>query len=246
MKGIENVKTLKYDLKITERINGQYKNYGSRIKLQRSPRKIYIYIKGAEVLWVEGENNGNALVNPGTFPYIDLNLSPYGSLMNADQHHTIHEIGFDYFKSIIEHTIEQSGDKFDKIFLYGGEEKINGHSAYKITILDNDFAMVPYIVKKGENLITIARKLKLSEYMIKEANKKIKNYHDVKEGQQIIVPNAYAKMTVIYIDKLYFVPLLTRVFDDKGLFESYEYLNLQVNPIISDEEFTKDYKDYHF
>jgi LysM repeat protein len=246
MKGVENVKTLKYDLKITERIDGQYKNYGSSIKLQRSPRKLYIYVKGAEVLWEEGKNNGDALVNPGAFPYINLNLSPFGSLMTSDQHHTIYEIGFDYFKGIIEYTITQIGDRFDKCFLYGGEEKLNGRSAYKITILDNDFALVPYIVKKGESLITIARKLRLSEYMIKENNKKIKNYHDVKEGQEIIVPTAYAKMTIIYIDKVSFVPLLTRVYDDKGLFESYEYLNLQVNSKIADEEFTKGYKGYHF
>lgn len=246
MKGIDNIKTLKYDLKITERIDGQYKNYGSSIKLQRSPRKLYIYVKGAEVLWIEGKNNGDALVNPGSFPYINLNLSPYGSLMTSDQHHTIHEIGFDYFKTTIEYSIKQIGDRFDKCFLYGGEEKVNGRAAYKVTILDNDFAFVPYVVKKGETLVTIARKLALSEYMIKENNKKIKNYNDVKEGQEITIPNAYAKMTIIYIDKVYFVPLLTRVYDDKGLFESYEYLNLQVNPKIADEEFTKDFKGYHF
>lgn len=247
MKGIENAKTLKYDLKISERIDGRLKNYSSSIKLQRNPRKLYIYVKGVEVLWVEGKNNGEALVNPGSFPYINLNLNPRGSLMTNDQHHTIYEIGFDYFKSIIDFTIVQIGDKFEKFFLYGGEEKINGRNAYKVTILDNDFAFVPYTIKKGETLLTIARKLRLSEYMIKENNKHIKNYHDViKEGEIIIVPNAYAKMTIIYIDKQYFVPLLTRVYDDKGLFESYEYLNLHVNPKIADEEFTKEYKDYHF
>ena len=53
-------------------------------------------------------------------------------------------------------------------------------------------------------------------------------------------------MTVLYIDKQYFVPLVTRVYDDKGLFESYEYLNLKVNPEIPEEEFTRKYKDYHF
>jgi outer membrane lipoprotein-sorting protein len=246
MKALNNIKTLKYDLKISERIEGSLKNYGSSIKLQRFPRKLYIYVKGAEVLWVEGQNNGDALVNPGSFPYINLNLNPFGSLMTADQHHTIHEIGFDYFKGIIDHTIVQVGDKFDKYFLYGGEEKLNGRDAYKVTILDNDFAFVPYTVKKNETLITIARDLSVSEYMIRENNKKVKSYHDVKEGQQIVVPNAYAKMTVIYVDKLYLIPLLTRVYDDKGLFESYEYLNLQVNPKIADEEFTKLYKDYHF
>ncbi len=246
IESVENVKTLKYELKITERIKGVFKHYGSKIKLQCSPRKIYIYVKGVEVLWLEGKNNGDALVNPGAFPYVNLNLSPSGSLMTSEQHHTIHQIGFEYFKSIIEHTMTQVGDKFTTSFLYGGEEMVNNRSAYKMTILINDFTYVPYIIKKNENLISIARKLRVSEYMIKENNPTIKSYTAVKENQEIVVPNTYAKMTVIYIDKIHFVPLLTRVYDDKGLFESYEYLNLEINPIITNEEFTKDYKDYHF
>ena len=53
-------------------------------------------------------------------------------------------------------------------------------------------------------------------------------------------------MTVIYIDKQTNLPLITRVYDDKGLFESYEYINLQLNPVIKDEEFSRKYKEYHF
>lgn len=246
IKAIKEIKTLKYDLKISERIEGDQKNYSSSIKLQCAPRKLYIYVKGAEVLWLEGKNGGDALVNPGSFPYINLNLDPAGSLMTADQHHTIHEIGFDYFKGIIENTIARVGDKFEKYFFYQGEEKFDGKPAYKVTILNNDFAFVPYTVKKNETLQDIARKFYVSEYMIKENNKKVKSYTDVKEGQEILIPNGYAKMTVMYIDKQYMVPLLTRVYDNKGLFESYEYLNLQVNPKFADDEFTKEFKDYHF
>jgi outer membrane lipoprotein-sorting protein len=82
--------------------------------------------------------------------------------------------------------------------------------------------------------------------MIKEYNKGISDYKDVREGQDIMIPNFYAKMTVMYIDKQNLLPILIRAYDDKGLFESYEYLNLQVNPKIAPEEFTKGYKDYHF
>jgi len=82
--------------------------------------------------------------------------------------------------------------------------------------------------------------------MIKEQNKKIRNYSEIREGQDLLIPNYYSKMTVMYIDKEYMVPLLIRVYDEKGLFESYQYLNLQVNSPIDPEEFTKGYKDYHF
>ena len=246
MKGIETITTLKYDLRVSERVDGRLKSFTSHIKLQRFPRRVYIYIKGVEVLWIQGKNNGDALVNPGSFPYINLNLSPYGSIMTNGQHHTIYEVGFDYFKDVIEYNVKKTGDKFDQCFVYEGEEKFEGRDAYKITILNNDFAWLKYRVKKGETLITIARELRLSEYMIKERNKCIKGYNDIKEGMEILIPNTYAKMTIMYVDKQYFVPLSTRVYDDLGLFESYDYLNLQVNPVIPDVEFSKKFKDYHF
>jgi hypothetical protein len=36
------------------------------------------------------------------------------------------------------------------------------------------------------------------------------------------------------------------MYDDKGLFEIYEFHNLKVNPTILEEEFSEDYKDYNF
>ena len=83
--------------------------------------------------------------------------------------------------------------------------------------------------------------------MLLEINSdKASNYHNVKAGQKIMVPNVYGKKLALYIDKELFVPRVIKVYDDKGLYESYEYQNLEVNPKIADEEFTKEYKDYGF
>ena len=246
LKSIENVKTLKYNLKLSERTNGKIINTESSVKLQISPRKLYLYLKGPELLWVQGQNNGNALVNPGAFPYFNLNLNPYGSIMRKDQHHTIHEMGYEYFASILKNVIKKSGDKFDRYFVFTGEEKWNNRICYKVVISYPEFAYISYTVLRDENLITIARKLGVSEYMILENNSNIKDYHGVREGSQIKVPNAYAKLTIMLIDKQYMLPVSNKIFDDKGLFESYEYYNLQVNPKIADEEFTKNYSDYDF
>ncbi|MCK6649188.1 MAG: DUF1571 domain-containing protein, partial [Bacteroidia bacterium] len=71
-------------------------------------------------------------------------------------------------------------------------------------------------------------------------------YNDVKEGQVIKVPNAYAKMTLLLVDKEHLLPVNNKVFDEKGLFETYEYFDLKVNPPIAPEEFTKDFKGYNF
>ena len=247
VKSVTELKSLKYDLKLVERIDKKYNLFGSSVKLQRKPRKLYLNAKGIEVLWVEGSHNGDALVNPNSFPYINLYLDPLGSLMRQDQHHTIHEAGFDYFSSIIEANMKKAGDKFDQYFLPEGEETINGRQCYKIIINNKDFAFVKYTVQKGENLISIARRLFVSEFMILQMNKpKVGDYKDVKPGQVILVPNAYAKYVLLYVDKLNYLPIAVRVFDDKGLFEQYDYLNVQVNPSFEEGEFTKDYKGYNF
>jgi hypothetical protein len=197
-------------------------------------------------LWIQGTNNGDALVNPGAFPYINLNLDPYGSLMRKDQHHTIHEMGFQYLVDILKDRIKELGDKLDKYLAITGEEKYNGRPCYKLLITFPEFSWVPYTVKAGENLTIIARRLRISEYMVLENNPKISWYNDVKEGQVIQVPNAYAKMTVLLIDKEFLLPVSNKIYDDKGIFEMYDYSNLQVNPTIEPEEFTKHFPGYNF
>lgn len=243
---INSVKTLRYNLQCNERIKGRMQHTESRVKLQVNPRKLYLNIRGVEVLWATGTNNGEALVNPNAFPYVNLNLDTYGSLMRKDQHHTIHEMGYQYLADILKDGMKRAGDNLDKYFKILGEEKYNGRDCYQLSIAFPDYAWGNYTVKKGENLISIARKLHVSEYMVLENNPKLSSYHDVKEGQVIKVPNAYAKLTLLLIDKEYLLPVNNKIFDDKGLYETYEYYNLQVNPYIAQEEFSKNFKEYNF
>lgn len=243
---IDNLKTLRYNLQCNERIKGRMQHTESKVKLQIAPRKLYLYIKGIEVLWCEDKNNGNALVNPGSFPYINLNLDPNGSLMRKDQHHTINEMGYHYLADIIKDGLRKVGDKIDKNFVLLGEEKYNGRTCYKLSISFPDFTWNSYTVKKSETLTTIARKLHVSEYMVLENNPKLDWYTDVKEGDVIKVPSSYSKLTLLLIDKEYFLPVNNKVFDDRGLFETYEYYDLQVNKPIDQREFTKGFEGYNF
>ncbi len=247
LKSIDELKGLKYHLKITERGKKGFNYYESAVKFQKKPRKIYLYIKGIEVLWTEGTNKGKALVKPNSFPYFNLNLDPLGDLMRQDQHHTLNEMGYDYFGSIIAFSVKKIGDKFDEFFTFVGEEKINGRMCYKITINNKDFSYTDYKVGEDESITSIARKLHICEYMILEKNKKFKDYFDIlKPGEIIKVPTWYCKKVEMYVDKFYFLPLSMKIEDDKGLFEEYNYMYLQVNPKFDDAEFTRDYKDYKF
>jgi len=244
---LDKIQTLKFHLKVAERIKGKLHFSESQIKLLRSPFKTYIYLKGPEVLWLAGKNNGNALVNPDGFPFMNLNLDPMGSIMRENQHHTIYEVGFDYFAGIIKNSIAFAGDKFDDYFNCSGTLTWDGHECFLVTADYPYFKYVDYIVKKGENLVTIGRKLKVSDYMLLEINSaKVSDYYDVKPNQVIKVPNVYGSKMILYIDKDLLVPRVIKVYDDKGLFEVYQYYELEVNPKIADEEFTKDYKGYGF
>src|SRR6476661_369021 len=54
---VANVKTLKYSLQCNERIKGRMQHTESKVKMQINPRKLYLNIRGVEVLWVQGKNN---------------------------------------------------------------------------------------------------------------------------------------------------------------------------------------------
>ena len=246
IKAINDVDRLKYNLKITERTNGKFNHFSSSVKLNKVPRKLYLSTNGIEVLWVQGANKGNALVKPNSFPYVNLNLDPMGNLMREGQHHTINEMGFDYFGTIIVYNVLKAGAEFDKFFKLDGEEALNGKMCYKFTIDNPDFKFLDYTVGKGETVVTIAKKLHVAEQMILENNKKVSGYKDVKAGQVIKVPNSYAKHVVIYLDKQNFLPVGSRIHDNEGLFEQYDYSNLVVNPTFEDAEFTKNYPGYGF
>lgn len=247
LKSIHDLDRAKWSLKIIERGKNGFNNYESSVKLNKSPRKIYIYIKGIEVLWVNGWNGNKAYVKPNSFPYVNLSLDPLGFLMRQDQHHTLNEMGFDYFGSIIQYIAVKVGDKFDTHFKLEGEERHNNRPCYKVTIKFPEFGYENYTVGENESITSIARKLHVSEYMILEANPKLKDYFDIlKKGQVLRVPNAYAKDVTLWIDQLYNLPVGIKILDDKGLFEQYDYFFLQVNPKFEDDEFTKTYKDYKF
>ena len=247
IKSINDLERLKYSLKIIERGKKGYNYYESSVKLNRKPRKIYLYIKGIELLWVDGWNGNKAYVKPNSFPYVNLSLDPLGFLMRQDQHHTLNEMGVDYFGSVIRYIATKYGDKFDQYFRIEGDERINNRPCYKIIIDNKDFGYENYTVGDNESITSIARKLHVSEYMILEINPKLNDYFDIlKRGQVLKVPTAYAKHVTLYIDQLYFLPISIKILDDKGLFEQYDYHFLQVNPKIDDAEFTKDYKDYKF
>lgn len=247
---MDNIKSLTFNLKKQERLKGKMVPGEQQVKMTVNPFKVYIKVavpdKDAEVLYVQGQRDGKTLVNPAKFPYINLNLDPYGDILRTGQHHTIFELGFKYMSGIVKDSYKRFGNKIDDYVLLEGEVTWRGRQCYKAIIDNKDFAYVDYTVKNGEDILDIAKKHFVSEYMILEMNKGVNDYDDVKAGQTIKIPNTYCRKIVFYIDKENFLPIYQKLWDDKGLFAEYEYFNVKVNPSISDAEFTPDYKGYGF
>lgn len=247
---VNSVQTLRYKLKKTERVKGVNIVGEQIVKYANKPRQVYTYIlspnKGVEVLWREGKNNNHAYVNPNAFPYMNLHLDPYGSIMRNNNHHTVYEVGFDYIGEIVSHIAKQHKSDFNSIFKYEGEVKFDNKLCYKITINFTSFKYFNYLVKEGETINSIAKDLFVSDFMIRELNPKYGDSKEVKKGHLIIVPNAYAKKTILYINKENKLPVFQCMIDEKGIFGQYEFFDVIVNAPISKEEFTPEYKDYGF
>ena len=242
----EALKTVSFDLKIQERVQGKYRVSSSAVKLQRQPRKIYIKLSsGPELLFIEGINNDKVLVNPAGFPYVNLNLEVNSSTLHKDQHHTINDVGFDYLTGIIKDAIQRCGTRFDEYFKYEGDVKWNNLNCCKVVITDNAYKFSSYIAGKDETVISIAQKLKLSEFKIAELNK-LSDFGNVKQGRVLVIPSSYARVTELLVDKQTWLPLSTKVYDNEGLFEAYDYMNLKINPAFDPAEFSKAYKGYGF
>ncbi|MFH2096580.1 MAG: DUF1571 domain-containing protein [Bacteroidota bacterium] len=244
------INTLKTRTVMYERFNGKLHLQKSYVKVQHSPFRLYYRQdhpqKGIEILYVDGRNNNKALVKPNSFPWINMLFDPYDMQLRDKQHHTLFHPGFSYFVSIMEALAEKYNDKLDEIILYEGEITWNGKNCYHLTLSNPDFGYTTYTVGTGEDLDKIADKLHVSSYMLLEINEKVKDYKDVKTGESIRVPVGYAKKMTVYIEKQRNIPVFMEIFDDKGVFEKYEFYNLELNISFEKDEFSPEFRDYHF
>ncbi|CAN5434330.1 hypothetical protein BH10BAC1_BH10BAC1_19180 [soil metagenome] len=245
---IKNIKTQSCSVKSTERIGSHILIAESYIKLNMSPRKIYFHspAKGAELLWVEGTNKGNATVHSKSLPFINLDLDPYGSIIRKDQHHTIFDLGSTFIGLTIANTILKAPKDFDKHFASAGTLTWNSKECYQIIVSYPDYKYIEYITQKGETVTSIAHKLNTSDYKIRYKNDLSSYYGAIKEGKKLIIPTPYSNKAIMLIDKKTFIPISITVYDEEGLYEAYEFTSMRINPAFKSDEFLKSFKGYGF
>ncbi len=245
---IRQVRTLRYFLISTERINGKTLKAHSLMKINISPMRVYMNnpVKGLEILWSSDKNKNNALVRSRSFPFMNFSLDPLGSTMRKDQHHTLYDLGVGYIGTIVASGVVKAGRDFDKHFEYQGTVTHDKQECHSILVKFPEFKFIKYTVGKNETVTSIARKYNLADYMIRARNGLMSQFGVLKEGKEIEIPSIYANKTEVYIDKKTCLPLSVKVYDDEGLYESYEMYSMKVNSRFEADEFSKTFKDYGF
>ncbi|MDB5233926.1 MAG: hypothetical protein JWR44_919 [Hymenobacter sp.] len=241
---IEGLKTLRCTVKAQERIEGSIHQARSIMKITYKPLRIYIKNqKGVEVLWVAGQNGGDAWVYPASFPYVTLSLDPNGKLMRGNQHHTALQAGFGTISDLLRTTGLRQDNSFSRSFRYTGDTVLLGKTSYVLRSDYPQFRYVSYKAGKNETISTVAERFGCGEFRVIERNG-LTIGEKIPEGKVLQVPNAYGRRTTVCIDPKTYLPTMVQVNDDKGLFEKFEFAEVIPNQPIPLEEFTTDYKGY--
>lgn len=248
MKAVEQINTSTFTITIEERVFDKYLKSRHHVKLQTKPFKTYLKSeypdKGAEVLYIEGANNGKALINPNKFPFMNVNLHPGSSLLRKNHQYTVAQMGFGHLYQILRGYERKEHEKFfQKLHVSKSTEN---NSEFILEIHNNEFGYMNYKVMKGETLTTIAEKFLLNDQMILALNPGCDYYDDVRPGQVITIPNSFGKRIVFYNDKKTGLPLKQIIYDDKGLFSKVEFTSFVLNPVFRDNEFSREFQGYGF
>lgn len=246
----KTIETAAYDFFKQERIKGKIIEEVLSIKLSIEPFMIYTRMdapkEGMEVLYNSNWEKKKAVINTNSFPWVNVKFSPMSKTMRKDQHHTILDSGYDKLVSFIDAQFGSFVEKSIPMTQLLGEEQIGGKKCWVLKIEDENFSFVDYQVQEGEDLVSIAKKLSVSDYMIMEANRKVKFYDDVESGQIIKVPTSYSERMMLYIDQELLVPIKMEMYDLDGLYELFEFKNLKLNVAFEEAEFSTAYEAYEF
>jgi hypothetical protein len=164
----KSVKTARFTLENTERIDKVLLTGKQSVTIQVQPFKCYVKLiapkKGAELLFAAGENDNQAIYEPNGMPYVQMKLDPKGWLLRQNNHHTIYELGFGYLSGVLNYYMQHEPKAFKVL------EKVNwnGRTGHRVEINFADFGFYNYTVQKGENAESIANKKHLSKYLIIE------------------------------------------------------------------------------
>ncbi|MCS6895629.1 MAG: DUF1571 domain-containing protein [Bacteroidia bacterium] len=244
------IQGLRYELKKYERIQGKLILEQMRFKLRRQPFAVYGYQisprKGVEVLFPAEPGSTRLLVKPNSFPYVSITLDPYGDVILENQHQTVKAAGYDQARNLLITAREKYRSDLPRLVKYEGTLIWDGRKCHKLTLQPPAYHIQTYTVKSGDNLFSIAEKFHVGWYKIMELNGIKSPNATLKIGQTLQIPSDYGKVIRLIIDAERYIPLVLEVEDEKGLYERYEYYKVEVDPPLTNKDFSRDNPEYNF
>jgi hypothetical protein len=244
---IKNVKTLRTKVTALERIDKKFSVANSEYLLQTHPRKLYFINreKKLEILYNSELYGHKALVKPHAFPYMTLNLDPTGNLMRKNQHYSINELGYGFIGNSIALTLSKDKNGINN-FSYKGTTHKNGYSCHLLEYENINYSYIDYTVQERETASSISSKLYVNDYLLRDKNDLLNDFGYLKKGSVLKVPNLYCKKAILFIDENTMLPISISLYDDSGLFESYDFSALQINKAFTENDFKRENKNYGF
>ncbi len=245
------VGTMACEVQKKERFDGDYVEARSRIKMSNHPYRVYLKQidseNGIELLYSHDSNNGKVLVNPNGFPWINISLDPYGSVIRNNQHHLISDIGFSKFNRVLAHLLKKYEHIGEELTKYEGSESINNRRCHVVEIQNKQYKLTTYTTVEGETTMSVADKFNISEYRIIELNPSVTSFGSLSSGMTLTIPNDYAPRIKLFIDEQRYIPMRFEVYDETGaLFEAYEYNSVVLNAPFDEKELTTEFPEYGF
>ena len=208
--------------------------------VQRSPFKVAgrMAEKGHFILYDPEVSEKEAMYISNGFPFTNLMLDIQGKIFRGLNHYTISDAGCEFILGIIRREFQRIPENFQctKVVRNGNEE-------FLIRAETDQFGWKDYTASEDETVLSIADKLSVSAYLIIEKNDHIHAYTDVCSGKTIKVPTHYGRVVELYIDAKHGLPTRIANYDDKGLFESFDYTNYKFNLKLDPAYFTVDFLD---
>jgi hypothetical protein len=214
------------------------------------PFKVYVkYLdpyEGREGLYVRGRYNNKLRAHRGSVPDIMVSLNPRGRIAMIENHHPITSFGLENMLKLAKRNIEKAIARGDAKLSLSAGGMIRGEPTWRI---DMETHARGYTVKarRGETLWDIARRTKQDMYVILHHNDDIDSPTDLSSGQEVFVPHYYASRGEYFISKRSYMMIMAISWDHHGdLYESYDYVELELNPGLEDRDFDHRNRDYEF
>jgi len=250
---IQSLKSLQFVMVSTERIEGKLQRSKSLTKTEMNPYRSYLMgilgdgTRGPELLYAKGKNNNEVLVSPNKFPFFNIKTKPNSWILRKGHHYTVEENIYTFISKVMVNEFKKLGrENLDQYVSMQDDVLFNKINCYQITTNWKQFEWIPYKVKSGETLTSISQSKRICDTQVLFKNDDVANYDDVETGDDILIPNHYAKQVIFYLEKTTLLPLYIKILDEQGVFAIYEISELIINPDFKELDFSTENDDYNF